>query len=161
MLKQFCWMAWLQIKYRSNASFRLLGNLCAVINIAAAKASVENLRILSFKEIMSCKLMLISFTKAKQNRHLRWISNSNISVSRSVVSDSLRPHGLYPPRLLCPWNSPGKNTGVGCHSLLQGIFQTQGLNLGLLHCRQILCHLSHQGSRHQGSRGVLSKCIFS
>ena len=36
------------------------------------------------------------------------------------------------------WNSPGKDTGVGCHSLLQGIFLTQGLNPGLLHCRQIL-----------------------
>ena len=42
--------------------------------------------------------------------------------------------------------SLGKNTGVGCHSLLQGIFPTQGLNLGLLHCRWILHHLSHQGS---------------
>ena len=40
----------------------------------------------------------------------------------SVVSDSLRPHGLQPVRLLCPWDSPGKNTGVGCHVLLQGIF---------------------------------------
>ena len=49
-------------------------------------------------------------------------------------------------RLLCPWDSPGKNTGVGCHSLLQGIFLTQGSNLGLLHCRQILYSLSHQGS---------------
>ena len=37
----------------------------------------------------------------------------------SVVSDSLRPHGLQPTRLLRPWNSPGKNTGVGCHFLLQ------------------------------------------
>ena len=44
------------------------------------------------------------------------------------------------------WNSPGKNTGVGCHSLLQGIFPTQVSNPGLLHCRQILYHLSHQGS---------------
>ena len=41
---------------------------------------------------------------------------------------------------------PGKNTEVGCHALLQGIFPTQGSNLGLLHCRQILYHLSHQGS---------------
>ena len=57
--------------------------------------------------------------------------------------DSLRPH--VPARLLCPWNSPGKNTGVGCHSILQGMFPTQGLNPGLLHCRQILKHLSHQG----------------
>ena len=41
-------------------------------------------------------------------------------------------------------DSPGKNTGVGCHALLQGIFPTQGSNPGLLHCRQILYHLSHQ-----------------
>ena len=37
----------------------------------------------------------------------------------SVVSDSVRPHGLQPTRLLRPWDSPGKNTGVGCHFLLQ------------------------------------------
>ena len=49
-------------------------------------------------------------------------------------------------RFLCPWNSPGKNTGVGCNFLLQGIFPTQRSNPGLLHCRQVLCHLSHQGS---------------
>ena len=46
----------------------------------------------------------------------------------------------------CPWNSPGQNTGVGSLSLLQGIFPTQGLNLGLPHCRQILYQLSHKGS---------------
>ena len=60
--------------------------------------------------------------------------------------DSLQPHGLKPARLLCLWDSPGKNTGVGCHSLLYGIFLTQGSNLSLLHCRWILYHLSHQGS---------------
>ena len=65
----------------------------------------------------------------------------------SVMSDSLRPHGLESARLLGPWSYPGKNTGVGCHALLQGIFPTQGLNPGLLHCRQILYHLSHQGSQ--------------
>ena len=43
-------------------------------------------------------------------------------------------------------DSPGKNTGMGCHALLQGIFPTQGLNSGLPNCRQILYHLSHQGS---------------
>ena len=43
-------------------------------------------------------------------------------------------------------DSLGKNTAVGCHALLQGIFSTQGLNPGLSHCRQILYHLSHQGS---------------
>ena len=51
----------------------------------------------------------------------------------SVLSDSVRPHGLEPTRLLCPWDSLGKNTQVGCHPLLQGIFPTQGLNLHLLH----------------------------
>ena len=54
-----------------------------------------------------------------------------------VVSNSLQPHRLQPDRLLCPWNFPGKNTGVGCHFLLQGIFLTQRSNLGLLHCRWI------------------------
>ena len=47
----------------------------------------------------------------------------------------IQPHRPQPSRLLCPWDSPGKNTGVGSHSFLQGIFLTQGLNPGLLHCR--------------------------
>ena len=45
----------------------------------------------------------------------------------SVVSDSLQPHGL-PTRLLCPWDFPGKNTGIGCYFLLEWLFLTQGLN---------------------------------
>ena len=52
-------------------------------------------------------------------------------------------HGLEPTRLLCPWNFLGKNTGVGCHSLLQRVFLTQGWNRGLPLCRQILYCLSH------------------
>ena len=68
------------------------------------------------------------------------------SVNRSVVSDSLQPHGLYSASLLCPWNSPGKATGVGCHFLLQGIFLTQGLSPTFMHWRWILDHLSHLGS---------------
>ena len=54
-------------------------------------------------------------------------------LSRSVMSDSLPPQGLQPARLLCPWDFLGKNTGRGCHFLLQGIFLTQGLNPHLLH----------------------------
>ena len=61
-----------------------------------------------------------------------------------VLSDFLWPHGLYPTRLLHPWNFLGKSTGVGCHFLLQGIFLTWGSNPGLPHCRQTLYHLSHQ-----------------
>ena len=63
------------------------------------------------------------------------------SVSRSVISDFATPSTVA-HQLLGPWDAPGKNTGVGSHSRLQGIFLTQGLNLGLLHCRQILYHLS-------------------
>ena len=89
------------------------------------------------------------------------------------MSDSLQPHGLEPARLLCPWDFPGKSTGVGCR-LLQGIFLTQGSNPGLLHCRQTLYHLSHQGNlyiwaslaaqrmRHSACRGRrpgLSPCF--
>ena len=61
--------------------------------------------------------------------------------SCSVVSDSLRPHGLH-----SPWNSPGQNTGVGSLFLLQQIFLIQELNQGLLCCTQILYQLSYQGS---------------
>ena len=56
----------------------------------------------------------------------------------------LRPHGRQNARLLCPWDSPGENTGVGCHFLLQGIFPTQESNPGLLHWRQILYRLIYE-----------------
>ena len=58
----------------------------------------------------------------------------------------MRPDGLWLPRLLCPGNSPGKNTGVGCQSRPLGIFLTQGLNGALLHCRQTLHCPRYQGN---------------
>ena len=70
-----------------------------------------------------------------------YIYISHMSESHSVVSSSWRPHGLYSLR-----NSPGKNTGMGSLSILQGIFPTQGSNPGLPHCRWILYQLSHKGS---------------
>ena len=54
-----------------------------------------------------------------------WISMKVKSVSHSFLFDFLWHDGLWPSRLLWPWNSPGENTGVGCHSLLQWIFLTQ------------------------------------
>ena len=72
------------------------------------------------------------------------------SESHSVMSVSLRPHRLY-----SPWNSLGQSTGVGSLSLLQEIFPTQELNLGLLHCRQILYQRSYQGILVYGVRGIL------
>ena len=96
----------------------------------------------------------LTFVKTHLNVYSNgcYLLHVHYSVSCSVVSDSLWPHELQPARLLCPWDLPGKNTGVGCHSLLQGIFLTQGLNPfepsnpGLPHCRQILYHLRHQGN---------------
>ena len=72
---------------------------------------------------------------------VRWLGPHMLCVcmlNHSVVSDSLWPHRLQPSRLLCPWDFLGKNTGVGCHSLLQRVFLTQGSNPCLLHYRQIL-----------------------
>ena len=81
-------------------------------------------------------------------RSLFW----NIIVSLVVVVELLshvqllQLHGLKLARLLCLWDSPGKNAGVGCHFLIQSIFPTQESNPGLLHCRQTLYRLIHQGS---------------
>jgi len=80
---------------------------------------------------------------ANTTQEPRWypsLYKQSESESHSVVSDSLRPHGLY-----SPWNSPGQNTGLGRLSLLQGIFPTEGLSPGLPHCRQIPYQLSHKG----------------
>ena len=66
----------------------------------------------------------------------------------------------WPARFLCPWDSPGRNTGVGCHFLLQRIFPAQRSKPGLLHCRRILYHLSHQGS-HLSHRAYEIHRIYS
>ena len=73
--------------------------------------------------------------------HLReWLQSDGLCVlSCSVMSNCLWPHGLYPARSFCPWNFPGKNTGVGCHFLLHWVLPSQGSNpsfleLSLKHC---------------------------
>ena len=76
-----------------------------------------------------------------QVESIKW----RLKVLKMLVAQScptLQPHGLQPPRLLCPWNSVVKNTGVGCHALLQGIFLTQRSNPRFMHYRQILYCLS-------------------
>ena len=73
------------------------------------------------------------------------------------MSNSLQSHGRYRP-----WNSPDQNTGVSSISLLQGIFPTQGLNRGLLHCRQILYQLSSQRMMLKSTSAALtSYSIFN
>ena len=88
-------------------------------------------------------------SKKTLNRSIQY--NKSESESHTVVSNPLQPHGLY-----SPWNSPGRNTGVGSLSLLQGLFLTQGLNPGLPHCGQILYQLSHKGSPKNTGVGSLS-----
>ena len=80
---------------------------------------------------------LISFSSCTQY-FPAW---GSFQMSHSVMSNSLQHHGLY-----SPWNSPGQNTRVGSHFLLQGIFQTQRLNQGFPHYRQILYQLSQKGN---------------
>ena len=93
------------------------------------------------QQLIEMTLCWLWRTWKKENiREQETISKNKKSESHSVVSDSLQPHGLY-----SPWNSPG-HTGVGSHSLLQGIFPTQGLNPGILRCRQVLYQLSHKGT---------------
>ena len=86
-----------------------------------------------------------SLTRAAS--YLQHTEKMKVLVTQSCPT--LQPHGLQPTRFLCLWNSPGKNTGVGSHALLQGIFPNQGSKLGLLHCWWILCSLSRQGSPEQ------------
>ena len=76
---------------------------------------------------ISCGLKDISLSNPwLTSRWSIWTSEECENVSRSIVSDSLQPHGLQLNKFLAPWNSPGKNTGVGCHSFLQRIFPIQG-----------------------------------
>ena len=88
-----------------------------------------------------------------------------MKVSHSVVSASLLLRGPEPARLLCPWNSPGKNTGAGCHFLLHEIFLTQGLNPRLLPCRQILYRLSYllefRSIQTQETWTIISGIVYS
>ena len=76
----------------------------------------------------SCNVLFVKLQKSYELAKISNISEESKSVSHSVVLDSLQPHGLSPTRLLCPWNSPDKNTGMGCCSLLQGILLIQGSN---------------------------------
>ena len=77
--------------------------------------------------------MFIGRTDAEQQLYCCWLVTK-------LCPTLLLPHTLQCTRLLCPWAFPGKNTGMGCHSLLRGIFLTQGSNQSLLHCRRFLYH---------------------
>jgi len=86
------------------------------------------------------------YLRQEGNQLTSWISSIMEKESESEVAQSLSHVWLFatpwnPTGLLCPWDFPGKNTGVGCHFLSQEIFLTQGLNSDLPHCRQTCYHL--------------------
>ena len=113
----------------------------------------HNKRVFKWKQITNSVYMgwrvspWIHVLPDSQNHNLCRCSHNRFScLVAKLCLTLLWPHGLYPTRLFCPWDFPGKNTGVGCQALLQGIFPTQGLNPGLPHCRWSLYRLSQQGS---------------
>ena len=95
------------------------------MNVALGEAPHFEVGEIQFQILINCSASMIS----------------RFSCVRLFVTPKSRPHGLQPPRLLWPWDSPGKNIGMGCHALLQGILLTQELNsrlLCLLRCRWIV-----------------------
>ena len=107
-----------------------------LLTLAGSLSSPKSVEVLLWK-FPSLLSMNIWFWKTL--KPLSLLNNSVVLVTgwvcacsvASVMSDSLWPCELQPTRLLCPWDSPSKNIGVGCHVFLQGIFQTQGLNPSL------------------------------
>ena len=78
---------------------------------------------------------------SRRGQQVKGAQRWEMHMSAQSCPTLLQPHGLQPTRLLCPWDSPGKSTGVGCHFLLQGVFLTKRLKLStlrLLHCGGIL-----------------------
>ena len=93
------------------------------------------------------KFLSANLPSPKPSSILEGKTSAHMHTQSWVMSNSLRPHGQYPTRLLCPWDFPGRNTWVGCHFLLQGIFPTQGWNPHLLHWQansSPLCHLGKE-----------------
>ena len=105
--------------------------------------------------ICICIYIFQFFSHLGLYRVLNRVSCTICVLSCSAVSNSLWPHGLWPARLLCPWDFPGKNGAVDCHFLFQGIFLTQGLNPHLLHWQRDALPLSQQGSPVLYSRWLL------
>ena len=112
-------------------------HVLAIVNSAAMNTGVHvSFHITVFSEYIPRSEIVGSYVHSSFN-----FLRKSESESLSVMSDSLRPQGLY-----SPWNSPGQNTGEDSLCLLQGIFPTQESNPGLPHCRWILYQLSHKGS---------------
>ena len=117
---------------RNHIQFRLSENLVTLIKWklkigARISQSCTEALLISPRHCSAFFLLLLDFTV--QAHILPVVCACEVA---SVVSNSLRLYGLQLARLLCPWDSPGRNTGMGYHALLPGIFPTQGSNLHFL-----------------------------
>ena len=135
----FVWMVWINLPMSRTTFHEKGGELCS--------GSVCFPTIMLFKDLpQTCLALLVHLPSTPFSESWLMAGMMLVAIKKihlcvcacSVVSNSLWPRGLQPTRLLCPWNSPGKNTGVGCHFFLQGIFPTQ------LSTSHLLCLLHWQ-----------------
>ena len=102
------------------------GKPCIVLNARETGGNKTDM-VPGFMKLKFCLFNKVDWWISKRHySELQCFSGFFCVLSHSVVSDSLKPHGLQLTRLFCPWDSPGKNSGVACHALVQGIFLTQG-----------------------------------
>ena len=128
------WATYIFLRSLSLASFAIIcsnSEGCLFI-LCIVSFAVQKLLSLIKSHLFIFVFISINLGGGSERIFLPMFSSKNKSESHSVMSSSLQPHELY-----SPWNSPGQNTGVASLSLLQGIFPTQWLNPGLLHCRWI------------------------
>ena len=110
------------------------------------RASSSRICLLFFLPVMSSQIYYLNLLIISVSPHSCIFKSEKVKVL--VTQSCLTLGDCMDCKPLCPWNSPGKSTKVGSHSLLQGIFPTQGWNLDLLHCKQILYHSSQQAQGH-------------
>ena len=121
-----------------QASFALL---CRLTFSGISSRQCECFNLIEFSKLDDVGVLLSSVYRSRN-----WGLEMSCVMHRVTQLLSERAGEPSLPGFSVHGDSPGKNTGVGSHSLLRGIFLTQGLNPGLLHCRKILYHLRHQGS---------------
>ena len=138
---------------------RHLASIMVLVRILALSvfSCVTSVMFPNFSELYTCKMGIIPFFLSaclkELPKRIYTLEKGGIVCAlcvravTSVVSDSLRCHGVWPARLPCPWDSPGENTGGGCRLLRQGLFPTQGLHqhpFHLLHWQVDSLPLCHQ-----------------
>ena len=142
-------LLWIDIRLTSLTPSSCWAGECLTLpsqsRIIIALIQISRRLVIFFFHLMTCDMdcAFIHGFIVKQACFMPWHSDSFLvcvcALCRSVMFNSLQSHGLYPSKILCPWNFPGKNTGAGCHFLLQGIFPTQGLKLHLLDLHFCVC----------------------